>query len=40
MPILTEDGVKLESFSTEELLKDIRAQKREIAHNSCQDNKD
>jgi len=40
MPVLTEDGVKLESFSTEELLKDIRAQKRETAQKSSQAKED
>lgn len=29
MPVLTEDGVKLESFSAEELLKNIRGQKED-----------
>ncbi|MGQ0526714.1 MAG: hypothetical protein ACT4OY_01580 [Alphaproteobacteria bacterium] len=30
MPVLTEDGVKLEAISTEELLEDIRSQKQAI----------
>ncbi len=40
MPVLTEDGVKLEPFSTEELLKDIRGPKREVAQNNSQAQED
>lgn len=40
MPVLTEDGVTLEAVSTEELLKDIRAQKRETAQNNNQAQED
>ena len=36
MPVLTEDGVKLETISTEKLLEDIRAQKQETTRNNNQ----
>lgn len=34
MPVLTEDGIKLEEVSAEEFLKDIRSQKRESSPNN------
>lgn len=34
MPVLTEDGIKLEEVSAEEFLKDIRSHKRESSPNN------
>lgn len=34
MPVLTEDGIRLEAVSTKELLEDIRAQKKAISQSN------
>ncbi len=40
MPVLTEDGVRLETVSTKELLKDIRTQKQGVPQNNSHGQED